>query len=208
MTSYELHLGDCLEYMQGIPNGSVDAVITDPPYGIKAGKMNMGFSQSSRIEKSNWDDIPPTKKDIEQVLKLGSVQIIWGGNYFDLPPSRCFLVWDKGASFKNRSFSECEMAWTNQDAPARVFNRNPLANGDYKDRLHKTQKPIALMKWCIESYTEPNDTVFDPFMGSGTTGVACMLTGRNFIGCEIDPDYFAIAEERIKLAQSQLRLGI
>jgi DNA modification methylase len=95
------------------------------------------------------------------------------------------------------------MAWTNLESPARIYKRNPLSSGDYKNRAHKTQKPVSLMLWVLENYSKIGDTIFDPFMGSGTTGVACMQLGRNFIGCEIDPNYYAIAEKRIKEAASQ-----
>ena len=201
--SYKLVQGDCLEFMRGMEAGSVDAVITDPPYGIDAGMMNLGFSQSSRMTKSNWDQVRPTDKLINEIRLMAKVVIIWGGNYFNLPPSRCFLVWDKAESFKDRSFSECEMAWTNLDSPARIFKRNPLASGDYKDRYHKTQKPVSLMEWVIRNYTKEGETIFDPFMGSGTTGIACLQSNRNFIGCEIDAGYFAIAEKRIREAAQQ-----
>ena len=179
----------------------IDAVITDPPYGINAGMMNLGFSKSSRMEKSAWDEQRPSDETINKIIKLSDVSVLWGGNYFNLPPSRCILVWDKGESFKDRSFSELEMAWTNLDKPARIYKRNPLANGDYKERYHKTQKPVALMEWVIKNYTNEGDTIFDPFMGSGTTGIAAANTGRKFIGCEINPDYYAIAERRITEAQ-------
>jgi DNA modification methylase len=201
--SVTLYQGDCLEYMRSMAVGSVDAVVTDPPYGINAGKMNLGFSRTSRMPKSDWDKYPA---DIAPLLDFGISIVIWGGNYFTLPPSRGWLVWHKGNSFKNRSFAECELAWTNIDAVARIFSYDPLANGDYRSKEHPTQKPIALMKWCIEKISKPGDTIFDPFMGSGTTGVACVKTGRNFIGCEIDPGYFAIAQKRIAEAQLQLPL--
>ena len=203
-----LHLGDCLEFMRSMPDKSVDAVITDPPYGINAGMMNLGYWQSSRLPKSDWDKKRPSKETIEKMIELSDVSIIWGGNYFELPPTRCFLIWDKGEGFKDRSFSECEMAWTNLDKPARVYKRDPLANGDYRERQHKTQKPLALMLWVIRNYTKEGDTIFDPFMGSGTTGVAAVQLGRKFIGCEINPDYYAIAEKRIKQAQESRQLEL
>ena len=197
---FTLHNGDGIQYLRSIPSGSVSAIITDPPYGINAGMMNLGFSQSSRIEKSKWDEMPPSSDDLDLLVKSAPVVVIWGGNYFPLPPSRCFLIWDKGGRFKDRSFSECELAWTNLESPARIYKRDPLANGDYLKRYHKTQKPIALMSWVIENFTKEGDVIYDPYMGSGSTGVACVETGRSFIGSEINPKYFAIAEKRIKQA--------
>ena len=193
---------DCLEFMRTMPAGSVDAVITDPPYGI-------GITHSPRISVSrgfdgNWDDAPASQEYINAVVFLGVPSVVWGGNYFVLPTSRCWLVWDKDND--GRDFAEAELAWTNLDAVVRVFRHRPQ-NMD-GGKVHPTQKPLALMRWCIEMLTSPGATVFDPFMGSGTTGVACVQTGRNFIGIEIDPTYYAIAEKRIKEAQMQLRLEI
>ena len=194
MNNYELHLGDCLEYMAGMADGSVDAVITDPPYGI--GIANNPFR--GKFATSDWDDTPANEKHISEILRVSMNQVIWGGNYFDLPPSRCFLVWDK-VQPESFSSAQVEMAWTSFDKTAKLFRRHVVSY----EKFHPTTKPIELMKWCVENYTNPNDTIFDPFMGSGTTGVACAQTGRNFIGCEIDPDYFAIAEKRIRNAYAQ-----
>lgn len=199
----DLRLGDCLELMRDIPYESVDAIITDPPYGINAGMMNLGKWRTSRMEKVEWD------KSVIDISFLASKTIpvvIWGMNYFNLPPTRCFLVWNKGNGFAGRDFSECELAWTNKNAPARIFNYDPLAAGDYKSKEHPTQKPVALMKWCVENFTNLGDTILDPFMGSGTTGVACVKLNRNFIGMEINPTYFEIAKRRIEEAQMQLAL--
>lgn len=195
----DLRLGDCLEILPTL--AGVDAVVTDPNYGIDAGNMKLGMWRTSRMVKSDWDK---ERSDIAPLLALDVPTVIWGGNYFELPPTRCFLVWNKGNGFKGRDFAECEMAWTNRDAVARVFDHDPLAHGDYRDKQHPTQKPVALMVWCVENFTQPGDTVLDPFMGSGTTGVACAKLGRNFIGIEKDAGYFAIAQRRIEQASAQL----
>ena len=197
MVDIKLIQGDCLEVLKTLEAGSVDAVVTDPPYGIGAGRMNLGFSRTSKMVKSDWDK---ERGDILPVIALGVPTVIWGGNYFDLPRSRGWLVWHKGNSFKNRSFAECELAWTNIDGVARIFSYDPLANGDYRNKMHPTQKPVELMKWCIEKVSKPGDTILDPFMGSGTTGVACVNTNRNFIGIELDEGYFKIAQDRINQA--------
>ena len=202
---WQVITGDCLDVLPTLAAGSVDAVITDPPYGIGAGKMNLGMWQSSRMTKSEWDSAPPLPSTIRAIVNLAPTAVVWGGNYFDLPPSRGFIVWDKGNGFKGRSFSECEYAWTNLDRPARIFRHDPLAGGDYVGRLHKTQKPLPLMLWVIESCTNPGDLILDPFCGSGTTGVACVQTGRRFIGIEIDPGYADIARTRIAKAVEQAR---
>jgi DNA modification methylase len=190
-----LILGDCLEVMPML--GKVDAVVTDPPYGIGAGGMSLGKWRTSRMAKSAWDDSPADLSLLPDVPR-----IVWGGNYFDLPPSRAFLVWDKGAGFKNRDFAECEQAWCSFDANARVFHYDPLARGDYRGKQHPTQKPVALIEWCLAFLSDAR-TILDPFMGSGTTLVARQKLGRQGIGIEIDPDYFEIACKRVEEATRQ-----
>lgn len=197
----QLIQGDCIEVMKDIPDKSIDAVITDPPYGININKSSR-LSVSRGFGKDTWDSKPASKEAIDHIRRIAPIQVIWGGNYFDLPPARCFIIWDKNND--GRDFADCEFAWTNIDAVARIFRKRPM-NMD-GGKVHPTQKPIALMKWIIEKYTKPGDTILDPFMGSGTTGVACVQTGRDFIGVEIDPTYFAIAERRIAEAQLQPRL--
>jgi len=195
----KLYLGDCLEVMKSMPDKSVDAVITDPPYGI--GIARNPFRQ--KFEKSDWDDVPAGVEHISEILRSSSNQVIWGGNYFHLPPTKCFLIWDKKQP-ENFSSSMCEMAWTSFDKPAKMF---PYRVTSYA-KEHPTQKPLELMLWIIRKYTKEGDTIFDPFMGSGTTGVAAVQLGRNFIGCEINPSYFAIAERRIKQAQDVRQLEL
>ena len=204
--SVELHLGDCLEVMRGMADKSVDAVITDPPYGIDVTKMRLG--NGNRIIYrgiADWDK-PLNSEYLDEIIRISKQTIIWGGNYFAryLPNSRCWLVWDKHTGAN--SFADCELAWTSLNRVVKKYDKSWVgANAkDTPERLHPTQKPIELMKWCIDMLE--GETVFDPFMGSGTTGVACVQTGRNFIGVEIDPTYFAIAEKRIKEAQMQPRL--
>ena len=201
MTAVTLHCGDCLEYMRTLPAGSVDAVVTDPPYGLGE-KWTGGTWFTKNVYSSDkvaWDKSAPQHL-IEELLRLEKPTVIWGGNYFVLPPSRCWLSWVRINSMP--TMADCELAWTNFDRPAKVYRS--LRNG--WNREHPTEKPVGLMKWVIENYTTPGSTVFDPFAGSGTTGVACVQTGRNFIGCEIDPGYFAIAQRRIAAAQQQPRL--
>ena len=195
----ELHLGDCLEVMKGIPDKSVDAVITDPPYGI--GIASNPFRQ--KFEKQAWDNAPASQKMIDEIQRVSRYQIIWGGNYFDLRPSKGFIVWDKCQPV-NFSSSMCEQAWTNLNKPAKLFRMDVKSYA----KEHPTQKPIDLIKFCIAFLPDEVVTILDPFMGSGTTGVACVQTGRNFIGIEIDEVYFKIAEKRIRDAQQQMRLPI
>jgi DNA modification methylase len=200
-----LYLGDCREILPSLPK--VDLVLTDPPYGIgaSAGTGKYGRLKIEREGDLNWDSEVPERELIDLSVAAGNRAIVFGGNYFNLPPSRNFLVWDKGAGFKGRDFAECEMAWCSWDANARVLTYDPLANGDYKFKEHPTQKPVRVMEWCI-SHAKNSTTVADPFMGSGTTGVACANMGKTFYGIEREPKYFDIACKRIEAAYAQGRL--
>ena len=202
-----LHNSDCLEYMRGIGDKSVDAIVTDPPYGIGETSVK-NSSRSNKVSVKNYGDYFWDKKigdyHISEMLRISVHQIIFGGNYYAdlLPASSSWIVFDK---LNSGDFADCELAWTSHRRAIRKFSY--MWNGCFKqhpeDRFHPTQKPIALMRWIIENYTKPGDTIFDPFMGSGTTGVAAVQLGRNFIGCEIDPGYFAVAEKRIHDATLQ-----
>jgi site-specific DNA-methyltransferase (adenine-specific) len=202
--TYELYCGDCLQYTRTMPDKSVDAVITDPPYGVNINKSNR-LSVSRGFGTDTWDTARNADA-ITKIMCLGLTTVIWGGNYYAdlLPPTRGWLIWDKLND--KRDFGEAELAWTNIDMVIRRYRKFPVSMDGGK--VHPTQKPIELMAWCIELASEVGDTIFDPFMGSGTTGVACMQLGRNFIGCEIDPGYYAIAEKRIKQAAAQMLLPL
>lgn len=191
-----LALGDCREVLPTL--GKVDAVVTDPPYGIGITKSNR-LAVSRGMGGKSWDNETPTSSFLAEMIAQGTQAIVWGGNYFDgLPPTRCVLVWDKQND--GRDFADLEMAWTNIDAVARIFRMRPMNMDDGK--VHPTQKPIRLMKWCITKLADPA-TVIDPFMGSGSTGCAVTQMGKQFIGIERDPDYFDIACRRIEDAQRQ-----
>lgn len=191
-----LYLCDCRDILPTLPK--VDAVITDPPYGISANKMTLGSGKKEFDRGGSWDDSRP---DIRWIPDFARWYCVWGGNYFCdvLPPTNDILVWHK----KNDglSFSECEFAWTNAGKQSRI--RSHHWSGEEKE--HPTQKPLPVMEWCIGYFPEAA-MILDPFMGSGTTGVACMNLGRSFIGIERDPAYFDIACRRIEDAQRQGRL--
>jgi DNA modification methylase len=201
-----LWLGDCREVLAIL--GPVDAVVTDPPYGI--GENAHRVASRGKLAKTidygsfDWDVSTPDRDVIDAVVAKARHAIIFGGNYFHLPPSRCWLVWDKLNG--SNDFADCELAWTN--LPKSVRRIQFLWNGmlrrekDYT-REHPTQKPVDVMKWCIEHIPEPCNTILDPFMGSGTTGVAAVKLGRRFIGIERDPRYFDTACRRIEAAYAQ-----
>ena len=153
-------IGDCTLYQADCRDvlpllDKVDAVITDPPYGIGINKSNR-LSVSRGHGGENWDDAPPDSETISAIVGAGETAILWGGNYFGLPAARCFLIWDKNNA--GRDFADCEMAWTNVDSVARIFQMRPM-NMD-GGKLHPTQKPIDLMKWCIEQAGNPK-TILD-----------------------------------------------
>ena len=202
----ELWHGDCREVLPTLPK--VDAVVTDPPYGIGA---DLGAGKSAKkwseyTGNARWDSSPPDDALIDLVVSSAKVAIIWGGNYFRLPPSSCWLVWDKETAGVT-TFADCELAWTN--LPKAVRLKRYLWSGPYmrikEERVHPTQKPIPIMEWCIQMCACAQ-IIIDPFMGSGTTGIACMNLGRKFIGIELERKYFDIACRRIEDAQRQQRL--
>ncbi len=201
----ELYLGDCLEILPTLDK--VDAVVTDPPYGIKeaAGKnkSRTKLAIAKDYGADSWDD-EIKQIEVNAARNISKQQIIFGGNYYELPPSNCWLVWDKENG--NNDFADCELAWTNLTTAVRrikyMWNGVLRANNELRGD-HPTQKPIGVMEWAV-NFTKGD--VLDPFMGSGTTGVACMNLGRKFIGIEIEPKYFDIACERIEQAQKQQRL--
>ena len=186
--------------MKKIPDGSIDLVLTDPPYGIGISKNP--FRQ--KFEKKEWDSFIPTKKYFDEIMRVSKHQIIWGGNYFTdyLKPSRCFYVWDKIQPEKFSS-AMCEYAWVSKQSPAKLFRQRVTA---FK-KFHPTTKPENLMEWCLLWFPDAK-TVLDPFMGSGTTGVACKNLNRNFIGIELDKDYYEIAKKRIENTPSNLSTNI
>jgi site-specific DNA-methyltransferase (adenine-specific)/modification methylase len=191
-----LYLADCREVLPTLPK--VDAVITDPPYGISANKMTLGKGKKEFSRGGDWDDGAP---DIRWIETHARWFCVWGGNYFadQLRPTNDILVWHKLND--GRSFSECEFAWTNCGKQSRIKSHH--WSGEEKE--HPTQKPVAVMDWTLGYFPEAQ-SILDPFMGSGTTGIAAVRLQRQFIGIELDPTYFDIACRRIEDAQRQGRL--
>ena len=189
----ELWHGDCREVLPLI--SQVDAVITDPPYGINANHQTLGKGKKTFERGGAWDKVAP---DLSACVGAGRLLCFWGGNYFSdqLPTTNDWLVWHKLND--GRSFSECELAWTNFGRQTRHLSHH--WSGEEKD--HPTQKPLPVMIWCLGQVPEAK-TVLDPFMGVGTTGVACVQLGKVFTGIERERKYFDIACERIARAQAQ-----
>jgi DNA modification methylase len=197
-----LLLGDCMDILPTL--GQVDAVITDPPYGLSEKLLGGRTSDIFKDALHDWDATAPAEL-LDQALRLSDKAIVWGGNYFSLPPSRCWLTWIKRDAV--RTMAGCELAWTNFDANAKFFDWT-IAATNAERVAHPTQKPLALMRWCIEQAGKPEtiQDILDPFMGSGTTGVAAVQMGRKFTGIEREPKYFAIACQRIEQAHAQGQL--
>ena len=197
--------GDCLEVMRGIPDKSVDLVLTDPPYGIERDKGFEGFGgfgvpiERKRYEDDEWDSCRPDKKYFDEILRVGKAVLIFGGNFFAdiLPAGTHWVVWDKQNTMP--TFGDAELVWTNSKRKSvKIITRqyNGLI-GRETERNHPTQKPVDVIKWLIECYSANADLILDPFFGSGTTGVAAKLLSRQFIGIEISEKYCEIARKRI-----------
>jgi DNA modification methylase len=199
-----LYLGDCLEILPTL--GPVDAVVTDPQYGIDAARDRHSQQWGWRdYPAGGWDKKRCDAERLRATLAAGKHAIIWGGNYFTdlLPPSEKWLIWDKGQ--QDFSLADCELAWCSfPGAVRRITYSRSKAMQDGKE--HPTQKAVAVMAWSIEKLPPGCSTILDPFMGSGTTGVACVRLGRRFIGIEIEPRYFDIACKRIAREYEQLKL--
>lgn len=209
----ELYCGDCAVILPQLDN--VDLILTDPPYGISAdvkmkasaGKKSIGGAAYKKdYGESNWDSKPPSRWLFDLMREKSKNQIIFGGNYFELPPTPCFLVWDKDNGTTN--FADCELAWTNLKGAVRLkkYLWNGMLQENMKNkelRVHPTQKPVPIIQWAISQAPEEVETILDPFMGSGTTGVACHKMGKRFIGIERERKYFDIACRRIEDAQKQ-----
>lgn len=206
-----LILGDCREVLSTLER--VDLLLTDPPYGILnlAGEgsttavrksprqQGSGTLKNRLLNTSNVEwDVAPAAEVFDLMRSLSSDQIIWGGNYFPLPPARGMLVWDKEQPWPN--FSQAELAWTSLSRPAAMYRES--ATRGTPDKQHPTQKPLSLMKWCL-SLVPSAQTILDPYMGSGTTGVAAVQMQRAFVGIELNPSYFDMACKRLDEAQRQ-----
>lgn len=195
----EVHNTDCLTLMRTLPDKAFTLTIADPPYGIRdaggqtggSGKLKGRVFNNGYIDR--WDKAP-SQEFFDQLRRISENVIIWGGNYFPLPPSRCIVVWDKVQPWEN--FSQVEIAWTTFDSPAQLFRYDNRTG----DKIHPTQKPVALYQWLLRKYMPKPvggvGTVFDPMMGSQSSRIAAYALGFDYVGCEIDEEYFRNGCER------------
>jgi len=181
-----IYHADCRKVLPFLPK--FDLVLTDPPYGIGIASNPV----RQKHEKQDWDDAPPPRYLVEMAIEQGKYAIVWGGNYFGLPASRKFLVWDKQQP-EDFSLAMVEQAWCSWDGNAKTYTKRVLGY----TKFHPTQKPEGLMQWCIAQTPEAVETIVDPFMGSGTTLVASKLEGRRCVGIEINESYCEAAAKRL-----------
>lgn len=207
--------GDCLPIMQRYADKQFDLVITDPPYGIKAGGVLKseytkndvyGAAKRNDYGVSDWDDFTPTQEYFDQILRVSKKQVIFGAQYFTdkLPPRGKWIVWDKKVEDKySNAFSDCELAWTSEEGAVRIIRHlwHGMVQHDMKhkdERYHPTQKPLGVMRKLIVMFSEEGHTILDPFMGSGTTLRAAMDLHRDAVGIEINHKYAEIARMRLR----------
>jgi site-specific DNA-methyltransferase (adenine-specific) len=188
--------------MAETPDKYYELAIVDPEYGICVNQMNMGGRRTVRPDDRTWDSKPPDQSYFKELFRVSQNQIIWGGNYFELPPHKCFIIWDKGETMYGRDFAECEQAWASFDKPARMYKKNPVQ----LDRIHVTQKPVALYKWLLKNYAKEGDKILDTHGGSMSSVIACLEMGFSITCYELDPDYYQGAKKRIENYLSQQKI--
>ena len=193
-----------MEYMKTLPDKYFELAIVDPPYGLGNKTLTSGGTWSVKWQNkgAHWD-IAPTAEYFNELFRVSQNQIIWGGNYFKLPPNRCFLIWDKVTHMP--SMSDCEYAWCSMDNNAKLYK---FPRNTEEKRIHVTQKPIPLYEWLLTHYAKQGDKILDTHLGSGSSRIACYNLGFDFVGCEIDEDYFKAQEERYQAHISQQSLFI
>lgn len=211
---------DCMEYMSTLEDNAFSLAIVDPPYGINATNMRMGetkghpstatLCRKTRFDKGagklknripntmlcDWDMFPPSAEYFKELFRVSKNQIIFGGNYFTLPPSRCIIVWDKVQPWEN--FSQVEIAWTSFNKPAKIFRCSSRGGANKDKKIHPTQKPIVLYEFIIQKFCKPGDTLLDTHLGSGSSRIAAYKLGFDFVGIEINEQYFQDQEQRFK----------
>ena len=192
---------DCMDLLKRTPDKFYELALVDPPYGIDINSSGRLGHYGGKGKK--WDNHIPNDIYFKELFRVSKNQIIWGGNYFNLPPTRCFLIWDKEQP-EDVSFASCEFAWTSFNLSAKTFYKRPQ-NADVQ-RIHPTQKPVALYKWLLDKYAKKGDKILDTHLGSGSIAIACHDYGFELTACELDKEYYDKAVQRIKNHVSQLKL--
>jgi site-specific DNA-methyltransferase (adenine-specific) len=211
MAEINFHHIDCIEFMKTKPDNYYDLAVVDPPYGLDLANMNMGAGKSKKASKiqnrkwkpKDWDKETPTAEYFAELFRTSKNQIIWGGNYFDLPPCKNYTIWDKEIP-EGLSFADCEMAWTSFDKAPKIFRYSAYL--DKANKFHPTQKPVKLYRWILNKYAVPNDKILDTHGGSFTHAIACDMEGFDLDICEIDKEYFDNGVKAFNQYKSQLTL--
>jgi len=206
--SSEVYLEDCVTALKRYADNHFDLAIVDPPYGIdwmeQVKNPNKGKNWK-QYENKDWDKSIPSAEYFEELKRVSKNQIVWGGNYMTeyLKPSPCWLIWDKMQEFSGAVF---EMAWTSFSSPAKAFRMSRVEAYTNQSKIHPTQKPTKLYDWILQNYAQPNDLILDTHLGSGSSRIAAYKGGFNFVGFEIDKEYYEKQEKRFNDFKSQLRL--
>lgn len=216
--SLDLRNCDCMDLMAEFPDKHFDLAIVDPPYGINYSQRitNKRAADGWKVRRFvDWDCIPPPDEYFKELNRVSVNQIIWGGNHFGLPPTRCFIIWDK---LQRIDQADCEMAWTSFTYPARIFtyargNESGFApkSSDIDKgfaNIHPTQKPIQLYKWLLKNYAKADQKILDTYLGSMSSVIACLDMGFEITGSEIDKGYFEDGMKRVKEYQFQLKMFV
>jgi site-specific DNA-methyltransferase (adenine-specific) len=191
---------DCMEFMKEVPDKFYDLAVVDPPYGIDRNGMNMGNSVFNQDDKK-WDKETPSSEFFTELFRVSKNQIIWGGNYFQLPTSQYFAIWDKGETMYGRDFAECEYAWI-RSGGTRIFKKNP----NQPERIHPTQKPVKLYEWLLMNYAKKGDKILDTHGGSQSSRIACYNLGFSLDIIELDKDYYDQGNKRFEQHKKQLTI--
>jgi site-specific DNA-methyltransferase (adenine-specific) len=207
----ELYNMDCMEAMKKMKDNEFDLAIVDPPYGIDLANMNMGIGKTPKASKAknrkwqpkDWDNSTPKKQYFNELFRVSKNQIIWGGNYFDLPPCKMFILWDKEVP-EGLSFSDCEYAWTSFSGANKMFRYSAYKNKS--EKFHPTQKPPQLYEYCLFKHAKEGDKILDTHLGSGSIAIACHNRKFDLTGYELDAEYYEAATKRLKQHQAQQRL--
>ena len=190
---------DCMKAMKQIPDNYFDLAIVDPPYGIERFKHGGSVINKYGNEKGIWNNEKPSKEYFDELFRVSKNQIIWGANNFELPTSEYFIIWDK-VNPENFSFAMCEMAWTNCRKPAKIFKLNSMQ----QVRIHPTQKPVALYEWLLKNYAKQGDKILDTHVGSASSLIACYNLGFEYVGFELDEEYYLKAKKRLEQRMNQM----
>ena len=197
----KLYHGDCMDLLKQTPDKYYDLALVDPPYGLGNSVVNSGGRFARYQNKNgNWDNAIPDDAYFNELFRVSKNQIIWGGNYFNLSPTKCFLIWDKQQP-QGVSFASCEFAWTSFSSVAKTFYFRPQGQ---EERFHPTQKPVALYTWLLNNYAKKGDKILDTHVGSASSLISCHRLGFEYVGFELDKDYYNLAVERLEAEKAQM----